>query len=221
MTIQFECAAILFDLDGVLIDSSACIRRHWQQWAQQHGLDLHTIMQVAHGMRTIETMRIVAPHLPAEEEAKRFAAAEVGDTEGVFAIEGASRLLRPLPADAWAIVTSGNRALAIARLRHVGLPVPNILVTGDDVTQGKPAPEPYLLAAERIGATPGRCVVVEDAPAGLEAAHSAGMRIIAVATTHSHRELRQADTVVEHISALQVAPGEGDSRLTIQIKPRG
>ena len=218
MTNQFECDAILFDLDGVLIDSSACIRRHWQEWAHRHGLDLDAIMQVAHGIRTIETMRIVAPHLPVEEEAMRFAAAELVDTEGVFAIDGASRLLDPLPPDAWAIVTSGGRALATARLGYAGLPVPDILVTGDDVTHGKPDPEPYLLAAERMGDAPDRCVVIEDAPAGIEAAHAAGMRVIALATTHARQELPQAEAVVEHLSALQIT-GEGEhARLTIWIK---
>jgi sugar-phosphatase len=218
---QIECDVILFDLDGVLIDSTVCITRHWRQWAQHYGLDLYTVMQVAHGIRTIETIRLVAPHLPAEEEERRFTVAEVADTEGVVAIEGASQLLNSLPSDAWAIVTSGSRELATARLRHAGLPGPSILVTADDVTQGKPAPEPYLVATMRAGIAADRCVVIEDAPAGIEAAQSAGMQVIAVSTTHSCQELLNADAVIACLSALRVTVETGGhNRLTIQIEEK-
>jgi sugar-phosphatase len=214
-----ECDAILFDLDGVLIDSTICIARHWREWAHQHGLDLAAIMRVAHGIRTVETMRLVAPHLDAEEEAGRFTAVEVVDTEGVVAIEGASQLLSRLPQDVWAIVTSGSRELAMARLRRAGLPIPRTLVAADDVKQGKPTPEPYLVAAKRLGIAPSRCVVVEDAPAGIEAAHAAGMQVIAMTTTHSRDELPDQGWVIDRLSALYVAAGEGEGRrLVIQIE---
>ena len=214
-----ECDAILFDLDGVLIDSRICIVRHWREWAHQHGLDLAAIMQVAHGLRTVETMRLVAPHLDAEEEAERFTEAEVVDTEGVVAIEGASQLLNRLPQDVWAIVTSGSKELAMARLRQAGLPIPRTLVTADDVKQGKPAPEPYLVAAKRLGVAASRCVVVEDAPAGIEAARAAGMQVIAITMTHSRDELLGQGWVIDRLSALHVAAGEGrGSRLVIQIE---
>jgi sugar-phosphatase len=216
---QLECDAVLFDLDGVLIDSTSCITRHWEKWACQHGLETATVMQVAHGLRTVETIRLVAPHLDAEEEAERFTEAEVVDTEGVVAIEGASQLLNKLPQDVWAIVTSGSKELAMARLRQVGLPIPHTLVTADDVKQGKPAPEPYLVAAKRLGIAPARCVVVEDAPAGIEAAHAAGMQVIAITTTHSRDELPERRLVIDHLSALHVAAGEGRGcRLVIQIE---
>ena len=216
--IQLECDAILFDLDGVLIDSTACITRHWSKWAQQHGLDIAAIMRVAHGIRTVETMRLVAPHLDAEEEAKRFTAAEIVDTEGVIAIEGALQLLNRLPADVWAIVTSATKELATARLRQVGLPVPSTLVTASDVRRGKPAPEPYLVAAKRMGIAAERCVVVEDAPAGIEAARAAGMQVIAITTTHSREELFEGATAIDQLSALRVAVGGGGRhRLEIRI----
>jgi sugar-phosphatase len=214
--IQIECDAILFDLDGVLIDSTVCITHHWQQWAQKHGLDLANIMQVAHGRRTVETIQLVAPHLPAEEEAKRFAAVEAVDTDGVVAIEGASQLLSLLPSDTWAIVTSGTRDVATARLRHTGLPVPGILVTADDVTNGKPNPEPYLVAAKGLGISPDKCVVIEDAPAGVKAARSAGMQAIAIATTHAHHTLAKANAIAEHLSDIQIEKGSS-YRLAIQI----
>lgn len=214
---QLECAAILFDLDGVLIDSTAVITRHWQEWAQRHGLDVEAIMQVAHGRRTIETMRLIAPHLDLDEEERRFTAAEVTDTEGIITIDGALALLQSLPPDAWAIVTSGSRELAAARLRSRGLPVPPILVTADDVVNGKPHPEPYLLGARRLGLAPDQCVVVEDAPAGLRSAADAGMRAVGVATTHPIEELAGATLTTRQLGDIQVVAGTG-ARLAIRVR---
>jgi sugar-phosphatase len=215
---QLECDAILFDLDGVLIDSSSCITRHWEEWARQHGLEMAAVMQVAHGLRTVETMRLLAPHLDAEKEAERFTATEVVDTDGVVPIEGALPLLEGLPNGTWAVVTSGSRDLAMARLRRAGLPIPQALVSGDDVTQGKPAPEPYLMGAKRLGKAVERCVVIEDAPAGIEAARAAGMRVIGMTTTHSREELECA-AVVDRLSAVRILVGEGQgNRLVVQIE---
>ena len=212
------CDAVLFDLDGVLIDSTSCITRHWSAWASQHGLDLAKVMQAAHGVRTIETMRLVAPHLDVEAEAARFTAREVADTDGVVVIDGAARLLSGLPQDAWGIVTSGSDRLARARLARAALPVPGTLVTADDVHEGKPAPEPYLVGAERLGIPVARCVVVEDAPAGIEAACAAGMRVIGVASTHAPEELLGTEAVAGQLSDLSISAGEGDgTRLTIRI----
>lgn len=213
---QLECEAILFDLDGVLIDSTSCITRHWQEWARQHGLEMAAVMQVAHGLRTVETIRLVAPHLDAEKEAERFTAIEVADTEGVVAIEGASRILKGLPKSVWTIVTSGGHDLARARLTRAGLPVPDTLVSGDDVRHGKPAPEPYLVGAKRLDKVAERCVVIEDAPAGIEAARAAGMQVIGITTTHCRQELECA-VVVDRLSALRILVGEAD-RLVVQIE---
>jgi len=215
---QLECTAILFDLDGVLIDSTTNITRHWRQWAQRHGLDLAEIMRVAHGRITIETMRLVAPHLPVEEEARHFAAVEVADTEGVITIAGAPALLASLPAAAWAIVTSGSRDVATARLQSRGLPIPKIMVTADDVIHGKPDPEPYLVAAKRLGVPANQCVVVEDSPAGIAAACAAGMRSVAVASTHADHELEAATAIARQLDDIQVDTAR-DGRLTIQIAP--
>jgi mannitol-1-/sugar-/sorbitol-6-phosphatase len=212
---QLTCAAVLFDLDGVLIESTDNITRHWQQWARRHQLDLATIMQVAHGRRTIETMALVAPHLGAAEEALLFAALEAADTEGVIAIDGAVALLRTLPPDAWAIVTSGTRDVATARLKSQGIPVPLVMVTAEDVVNGKPHPEPYLLAAARLGIPPQRCVVVEDSPAGIAAACAAGMRSVAVASTHAPSELNQATAIAMQLSDIRV-DNHGDGSLVIR-----
>ena len=155
---QLECDALLFDLDGVLIDSASCITRHWEEWARKHGIDVNAVMQIAHGLRTVETIRLMAPYLDAEQEAEQFTAAEIDDTDGVVASEGALALLDGLPSDAWAIVTSGSRELASARLRRAGLPTPQALVSGEDVKQGKPAPEPYLEGSNRLGKAAQDCL---------------------------------------------------------------
>lgn len=213
---QIECAAILFDLDGVLIDSTKTITRLWQQWAQRHDLDLTAIMQVAYGRRAVDTIRLIAPHLSVEEEARYLAAIELADTQDVVAIDGASPLLHSLPPDAWAIVTSGARDVVIARLRSLGLPIPHIIVTAEDVVKGKPDPEPYALAATRLGIAADQCVVVEDAPAGIAAARSAGMSSVAVASTHTGQELAAATLVASRLSDIRVDVG-ADNRLVIRI----
>jgi sugar-phosphatase len=214
---QIECAVLLFDLDGVLIDSTESVVRHWRQWAERHNLDLAEIMQVAHGRRTIETMRLVAPYLPVEEEARAFAAGEAADTEGVVAVEGALRLVSSLPFGAWAVVTSGTRDVATARLKSLGLPVPAVLVTAEDVVNGKPDPEPYHLAAHALGVPAEQCVVVEDSPAGIAAAGGAGMRSVAIASTHDCTELGCATVIVERLSDIRVDSGAG-GRLVIRLE---
>jgi sugar-phosphatase len=216
--IELKCDAILFDLDGVLIDSTDCIVRHWQEWAKAKGIDLAEIMRVMHGRPTIETMRLVASHLPVETEARLFEAAEALDTDGVEKIEGAARLLNSLPPDTWSIVTSGTGKVATTRIKHAGLPLPAILITANDVTQGKPSPEPYLLAARRFGLAPDRCVVVEDSPAGIRAAHAAGMPAIAIASTHAGLELNGAEAMVERLADIQIMENSGDHRLVIRVE---
>ena len=213
---QLECTAILFDLDGVLIDSTACITRHWEDWARQHGLDIAAIMQVAHGRRTIETMRIAAPHLALDEEVRQFEAGEVADTEGIITIDGALALLNSIPAGAWAIVTSGSRPLATARLQSRGLPVPPTMVTADDVVNGKPHPEPYMTGAHLLGLPADECIVVEDSPAGIAAAAAAGMRSIGVASTHASGELGEATVIARRLRDIQVTKG-ADGRLVVCI----
>lgn len=213
---QIECSAILFDLDGVLVDSADCILRLWEGWAERNDLDLEEIMRVAHGRRAVETIRIVAPHLSAEDEARKLAEIEATDMRGVVVIDGAIPLLQSLPSDAWAIVTSGVRTVVTPRLERLGLPVPKFMITADDVVKGKPDPEPYLAGAKVLGVPVEQCVVVEDAPAGIAAAKGAGMRTIAVASTHALDELTMATAVANRLSDLAVEPGN-DGRLRIQI----
>ncbi len=204
-----DCDAILFDLDGVLVDSARVVVRTWHTWARQRGLDAGRFIEIAHGRRPAETLRLIAPDLDAESEAAELERIEVNDKDGILEVEGALELLGTLPEGSWTVVTSGSRALASGRMRHVGLPLPERFVTADDVEQGKPHPEAYLKGAEILGASPGACVVIEDAPAGVRSAKAAGMRVVAVSTTHPEEELHEADVVVGALSDVRVLPHAG------------
>jgi len=197
--------AILFDLDGVLVDSTECVERTWRNWAARHGLDPDRVLQVAHGRRTMETVPLVAPHLVVADEVAALEEVDAHTTEGVYEIPGARELLERLPSDAWAIVTSGVRSVATFRIRYTGLPMPRVLVCADEISRGKPDPEGYLTAAARLGRAPVDCVVIEDTPAGLEAAHAAGMRSIGIAGTYPASALSIADLVVPSVAQL---PGD-------------
>ncbi len=214
---SLSCEAILFDLDGVLVDSTPCVTRVWTAWARGLGLDPERVVQVAHGQRTIETVRIVAPHLDAQEETNRIEQMEINDTDGLRALPGAVELLATLPPERYAIVTSGTRRLATKRLQVAGLPVPATMITADDVIRGKPDPEPYLAGARGLGFKPSLCVVFEDAPSGIHAAKSAGTTAIGVLNTVGARDLAEADLVIASLQAAQVTQKlTGELHLTIQ-----
>jgi sugar-phosphatase len=217
--IIINCKAILFDLDGVLLDSTSCIERHWQEWAEKHGLELKKVLQNAHGVRTIETIRLVAPHLDAEREAADFTANEILDTEGVVAIPGAKELMEHLPPGKWAIVTSGGFDLVQARLKKADLPMPKHIVSADDVTQGKPSPQPYLIGANKLGITINQCVVVEDAPIGIKAGKAAGMKVIGITSTHPVKELIDAgvDFLVESLKKIRISENIQNHSIKIGI----
>jgi sugar-phosphatase len=206
---SFRCSAILFDLDGVLVDSAECVERTWRGWAARHGLDAEKVIAFAHGRRTVETIALVAPHFAAIEEAAALESSEALTSEGVKEIPGARELLESLPPSRWAVVTSGIHSVAEFRIRLLGLPMPSVLVCADDITRGKPDPEGYLTAAARLGVAASECIVIEDAPPGIEAAHNAGMGVIGIASTYPAERLQDADAVVERLNDLTIdASGE-------------
>jgi mannitol-1-/sugar-/sorbitol-6-phosphatase len=186
---------LLSDLDGVLVDSAAAVERAWTAWALRRGLDVDDVLALAHGRPTVEVVAAAAPHLDTSVEAAEVEGEEVADTEGLTALPGAADLLGAVPRVA--LVTSGTRALASSRLAATGLSAPDVLVTADQIDRGKPHPEPYLTAAERLGASPAECLVVEDAPAGVAAGLAAGMTVVALRTTHDERDLVGAHAVVD------------------------
>jgi sugar-phosphatase len=187
--ISLSCEAILFDMDGTLVDSKACVESIWRRWALRHGVDLLSLLRTSHGRRTEDTIKDVAPYLDIEAEAKALETEELIVREGIVAVDGSFQLLSRLRADQWAVVTSASRALATVRLGCAGLPVPSQLISGDDVQRGKPDPEGYLKAADRLGVPYNRCVVVEDTPAGILAGRRAGMTILALGTTFAPEDL--------------------------------
>lgn len=201
--IRFLCQAILFDLDGVLVDSTRAVERVWRKWAHENQLDVENVLEHAHGRRTIETIRIVAPHLDAEEEYSRVERMEIADKEGVVMVPGALELLRSLPSDRYAVVTSATRALATVRLQVAGLFVPGHLISADDVIEGKPSPAPYLKGSALINFPANKCLVFEDTPAGIESARAAGMQVIALTTTYPVRELSGADAWIGSLKPVQ------------------
>jgi sugar-phosphatase len=187
--VEFNCDAVLLDMDGTLVDSTECVVRQWRNWAERHGLELQPILAISHGRPTLETIQLIAPHLATTEEVHAFDEAELEDSEGIKAIRGAAPFVAALPDNRWAVVTSASQKLARLRLQCAGLPIPRVLVSSDDVRRGKPHPEPYLLAAARVGIQPERCLVIEDAKAGVEAALAAGMQVVGITTTLSSEEL--------------------------------
>ena len=206
---SFHCRAILFDLDGVLVDSAECVEKTWREWATRYRMDPEHVIALAHGRRAIETVRLVAPQLIAEAELASLAANEATTSEGVYEIMGARELLELLPAGKWGVVTSGIRAVAEFRLRYTRLPVPSVMICADEIARGKPDPEGYLNAAARLGHSGADCLVIEDAPAGIEAAQAAGMRAIAITNTYPCERLTMADAVVERLTDLS-AMRDGD-----------
>lgn len=181
---RFECSAVLFDLDGVLVDSAAYVEQQWRRYASARGLCADPFLRVCHGRRALETIRLAAPHLDAEAEVLTFPREEGPGAVSILPAPGAGRLLAALPAATWGVVTSSIRSIAAARLRRAGLPVPPVLVCAEDVAHGKPSPDPYLLAARELDLVPTDCLVIEDAPAGIEAARSAGIPVVGLTTTH-------------------------------------
>jgi mannitol-1-/sugar-/sorbitol-6-phosphatase len=213
---NFSCSAILFDLDGVLCDSTQAVDREWREWAVRKGVDGDAVMAIAHGVRTIEVIRRVAPHLDAEAEASAIENHEAHDQRGVVVMPGAAELLKSVPNGRWAVVTSGSRLLATNRLRHCGLPVPEVMVTSDDVVNGKPDPEPYLKGASLLGFSPEECLVIEDAPAGIQSARAGGMKVIGLASTYPVAKLTMADGIALKLSRIQLSLN-GSGRLGVRL----
>lgn len=180
-------SAFLFDMDGTLLSSILAAERVWARWAERHGLDVAAFLPTIHGMRSVETVRRLGlPGVDPEAEAAAITAEEMLDVEGVHEIAGARALLARLPANRWAVVTSAPRLLALRRLEAAGLPAPPLLIAAEDVVNGKPAPDPFLLGAKRLGVAIADCVVFEDAPAGIAAAEAAGAAIVVIGATHTH-----------------------------------
>ncbi len=209
---EILCKGVLFDMDGVLLDSTPAVARVWHQWALEHGFDPEEVVRAAHGRPSITTIRDYLPGSDYEAENREVERREIADLDGVVPLPGAVDLLKALPSESWVIVTSCTRPLAEVRIRAGGLPWPKFLVTSNDIKHGKPAPEPYLRAAEMLGIPAAECVVIEDAPAGVRAGKAAGCRVIACDTTMPEEELREAgaDWLVKDCSEISLVSAAGN-----------
>jgi len=199
-------AAVLFDLDGTLIDSTSVVDRCWRQWALEWALPDFVVV---HGVPARQVLADVVPADQVEAAFARIEQLEVAELDGITILPGARAALAAVGADRSAIVTSGTRPLAHARLRYTGLPAPEVVITPEDTPVGKPHPDPYLAAARRLGVDPRDCLVVEDAPAGLAAALSAGCRRLGLTSTHERAEL-VADAVADSLADVELVR-DGDS----------
>jgi sugar-phosphatase len=214
-----RCSALLFDLDGVLIDSTPAVSRVWSGWAVEHGFDPDTVVHKAHGRPSRTTIRELLPHADIDREDREVERREMEDLDGVVLLPGAETLLHSLPPERWTIATSCTRALAEVRLQAAGLPVPPTMITSSDVKIGKPDPEPYLKAAAGLGFASADCVVVEDAAAGVRAGKAAGARVIAFLTTMSRRDLEAAgaDWIVQDCAGIVSSHGRDGLQLQLAL----
>jgi mannitol-1-/sugar-/sorbitol-6-phosphatase len=216
---RIHCRGVLFDMDGVLVDSTPAVARVWSGWAREHGFEPEAVVKQTHGRPSIATIRELLPHGDHHAEDREVERRELEDVEDVVALPGAAEILRALPPNRYAIVTSATRRLAEVRLRAAGLPIPQHFVTATDVKRGKPNPDPYLMGAETLQVPPASCIVIEDAPSGVRAGKAAGARVIAVRTTSNDAELAQAgaDWIIADLSFLsaELNPANGEIALVL------
>jgi sugar-phosphatase len=212
---NIRALGVLFDLDGVLVDSTPAVARCWSRWSRLHGFDAEDVVRRAHGRPSIVTLREMLPNADAESENRQMERWEIEDTDGVVPLPGVLSLLHAIPADRWAIVTSCTRPLAEVRIRVAGLPWPKQLVTSADVQRFKPDPDPYLKGAELLKFAPADCLVVEDAPAGIRSGKAAGASVLAVRTTDVDPQLSAAGAnwIVNDLASVQLTPLAGNDYL--------
>jgi sugar-phosphatase len=220
---RISCRGLLFDMDGVLVDSTPAVARVWSRWAQKHGLDTDSTVKRAHGRPSLATIQELLPHATAQVHAAEndwMERAEIADLDGVMALPGSRELLSSLPPNKFAVVTSATRDLAQVRLRAAGLLQFALhLITSNDIQRGKPDPEPYQKGAALLSLSPTDCIVIEDATAGVRSGKAAGARVTGLRTTSSDEELRTAgvDWIIDDCSSLRVSVDPNDSTLHLKL----
>jgi mannitol-1-/sugar-/sorbitol-6-phosphatase len=218
---DIQAAALLFDLDGVLINSTPAVARVWRRWAIEHGFDPDEVVARAHGRPSLTTVGEYLPNSDREAENREVERREIADLEGVVPLPGALDLLSSLSEDRWTIVTSCTRALAEVRIKAAGLPLPKKMITSNDITHGKPNPEPFLKGASVLGFPATDCVVFEDVPAGVRAGKAAGARVIAFTTTVQEPALKEAGAswILKSCADVHVKDHGKDLTLSLNSRP--
>jgi sugar-phosphatase len=210
---------ILFDMDGILISSLGSVERSWAAWARMRGIDPEAAIRVAHGRRAIETVARLRPDLDSEAELKVIEDLEVADNEGLTVLPGVLELLAALPRERWTVVTSATERLARLRMAAGGIPVPERLVTADQVTRGKPHPEPFLAGAALLGLPPSACVVFEDSSSGAQAGRAAGCTVVATTFSHPVASLDAAHYLVRDLTDVRAEVKEEGLVLRMNVLP--
>jgi sugar-phosphatase len=216
--VQIRCQGVLFDMDGILISSIASVERSWTKWALMRGVDPAYACRTAHGCRAIETVALLRPDLDSAAELKIIEDIELADGEGLAVLPGVLNLLAALPGNRWTVVTSATERLARVRLATAGIPVPERLITADQVTQGKPDPQAFLAGAALLGFAPEQCVVFEDSASGAKAGRAAGCTVVATTFSHPVASLDAADYLLEDVTGVSVETLKGDGGLILTLR---
>jgi mannitol-1-/sugar-/sorbitol-6-phosphatase len=217
--VQVRCQGILFDMDGILISSIGSVERSWTRWAEMRGVDPAYAISIAHGRRSIETVAQLRPDLDPESENRVIENLEIEDTDGVTVLPGVLAFLAALPKDRWTVVTSATEPLARVRLAAGGIPVPERIVTAENVSEGKPHPAPYLAGAALLGFAPKDCVVFEDAASGTKSGRAAGCTVIATTFSHPIDTLDAAHYLIPDVAGISVENLRGDHGVVLRFKP--
>jgi mannitol-1-/sugar-/sorbitol-6-phosphatase len=215
--VSIRCKGVLFDMDGILVSSLGSVERSWTKWAILRGIDPVHSLRIAHGRRAVDTLAELRPDLNTEAELTVIEDLEIADNEGLTVLPGVLELLRALPRDRWTVVTSATERLARARLAAGGVPVPERLVTANQVRHGKPHPEPFQAGAALLGFAPEECVVFEDSSSGARAGRAAGCIVVATTFSHPIETLEAAHYLVNDLTGLEVR--REDDGLLLQFTP--
>jgi sugar-phosphatase len=216
---EILCKGVLFDMDGILISSIGSVDRSWTRWCRMRGVEPEQALAIVHGCRAIDTLARLRPDLDCQAELKILEDFEMEDNDDLRVLPGVPDLLRTLPEGSWTVVTSATERLARARLAVGGVPVPERFVTADQVTRGKPHPDPYLAGAALLGFRPEECVVFEDAASGVAAGRAAGCTVVATPFSHSVDALDGASYLVEDLSGIEVETLPGGAGMKLRFRP--